>query len=110
LAQVGALAALLDEEFFQQTLRRTREGLRYLQEEVNKLGCKCFPSQTNFILVDVQGDATDLYEAMLRKGVIIRSMKPYGYSDMVRITVGTEEENRRLLDALTLCLRDLGYV
>lgn len=110
LAQVGALAALLDEEFYQQTLRRTRDWLNFLQKEINALGCKSYPSQTNFFLVDVRGDATALYEAMLYKGVIIRSMKPYGYEEMVRITVGSEEENNRLINALSACLRELSYV
>ncbi len=110
LAQVGALAALADEDFYQQTLQRTRQGLNYLQTEVAKLGCKSYPAQTNFFLVDVGGDATVLYEAMLHKGVIIRSMKPYGYTDMVRITVGSAEENQRCLAALSACLLELAYV
>ena len=110
LAQIGALAALQDEEFYQQTLQRTRKGLNYLQDEVNKLGCISYPAQTNFFLIDVQGDATALYEAMLHKGVIIRSMKPYGYTDMVRVTVGSEEENNRFLGALSACLLELAYV
>lgn len=110
LAQIGALAALEDEEFYQQTLQRTREGLNYLQAEVDKLGCKSYPSQTNFFLIDVKGDATVLYEAMLHKGVIIRSMKSYGYTDTVRITVGSEEENQRFLTALSECLHELAYV
>ncbi len=110
LAQVGALSALADEDFYQQTLQRTRQGLNYLQTEVAKLGCKSYPSQTNFFLVDVGGDATVLYEAMLHKGVIIRSMKPYGYTDMVRITVGSAEENQRFLAALSACLLELAYV
>ncbi len=109
LAQVGALAALQDEEFYQLTLQRTRAGLLYLQAEVEKLGCVSYSSQTNFFLVDVRGDATTLYEAMLYQGVIIRSMKPYGYASMVRITVGTQEENDRFLRALALCLDQLGY-
>lgn len=110
LAQIGALAALQDVDFYQQTLHRTRAGLNYLQAGVDKLGCKSYPSQTNFFLIDVHGDATALYEAMLYKGVIIRSMKPYGYSNMVRVTVGSEEENDRFLAALSLCLRELSYV
>lgn len=110
LAQVGALAALKDEEFYQQTLRQTRAGLNLLQEELLKLGCKSYPSQTNFFLVDVQGDAAAMFEAMLHKGVIVRSMKPYGYSDMIRVTVGTEEENKRFLQAFSECLRELSYV
>ncbi len=110
LAQIGALAALEYEEFYQQTLRRTREGLQFLQQAVETLGCKGYPSQTNFFLIDVLGDATILYEAMLRKGVIIRSMKPYGYADMIRVTVGSAQENERFLNALSACLHELSYV
>ena len=78
------------------------------------LGCIPYPSHTNFFLIDVRGDATSLYEAMLHKGVIVRSMKAYGYPDFIRITVGTEAENARFIDALDrlpagawLCLRDV---
>ncbi len=110
LAQVAALAALEDTEFYQQTLDKTRQGMVWLQNEVEKLGCRRYLSQTNFFLVDVKGDATALYEAMLHKGVIIRSMKAYGYTNVIRITVGTEEENHRCITALAECLTELSYV
>jgi histidinol-phosphate aminotransferase len=77
---------------------------------VEKLGCITYPSQTNFFLIDVKGDAAALYEAMLYKGVIIRSMKPYGYSHVIRITVGTDKENHRFIGTLAECLGELGYV
>ncbi len=109
LAQVAAVAALEDTEFYEKTLKGTKEGMAWLHEEIKKLGCTCYPSQTNFFLVDVGGDATELYEAMLYKGVIIRSMKAYGYSKVIRITVGTMEENQRLLAALSECLTELSY-
>lgn len=110
LAQVAAVAALDDTEFYEKTLQGTREGMAWLRKEVEKLGCITYPSQTNFFLIDVKGDAAALYEAMLYKGVIIRSMKPYGYSHVIRITVGTDEENYRFIRALTQCLDELGYV
>jgi len=110
LAQVAAVAALADTAFYEKTLRGTREGIAWLRKEVEKLGCTTYPSQTNFFLIDVKGDAAALYEAMLYKGVIIRSMKPYGYSHVIRITVGTEEENHRFVGALADCLDELGYV
>ncbi len=109
LAQVAAVAALGDTEFYEKTLKGTKEGMEWLQKEITALGCTCYPSQTNFFLVDVGGDAADLYEAMLYKGVIIRSMKAYGYSNVIRITVGTMEENQRLLTSLAECLIDLSY-
>jgi histidinol-phosphate aminotransferase len=108
-AQAGALAALDDTDHYEHTLRATAEGRLWLSEAVTQLGCIPYPSHTNFFLIDVRGDATRLYEAMLYKGVIVRSMKAYGYPDFIRITVGTAAENQRFVAALSDCLRDLGY-
>nr|WP_321465752.1 histidinol-phosphate transaminase [uncultured Desulfobulbus sp.] len=109
-AQAGALAALADTAHYQLTLSGTAVGRAWLSAEVTRLGCTPYPSSTNFFLIDVKGDATKLYEAMLYKGVIVRSMKAYGYPDFIRITVGTEAENQRFIGALADCLKDLGYV
>ncbi len=109
-AQVGGLAALSDVAHYNKTLNGTRAGRKRLSEQVELLGCRAYPSHTNFFLIDVRGDATELYEAMLHKGVIVRSMKAYGYPDFIRITVGTEAENTRFIGALTDCLDALGYV
>jgi histidinol-phosphate aminotransferase len=108
-AQAGALAALDDTAHYNHTLRATTDERNWLSEAVRKLGCAPYPSHTNFFLIDVRGDATKLYEAMLYKGVIVRSMKAYGYPDFIRITVGTTAENQRFVSALAECLRDLGY-
>lgn len=108
-AQAGALAALDDLAHYQLTLNGTAEGRAWLSAEAVKLGCVAYPSHTNFFLIDVQGDATKLYEAMLYKGVIVRSMKAYGYPNFIRITVGTTAENQRFISALADCLQDLGY-
>ena len=110
MAQAGAVAALEDEEYLQKIIQNNRAGREYLMAKVQELGCVSYPSQTNFFLIDVLGDATVLYEAMLRKGVIVRSMKAYGFPNYIRITVGTEEENSRFLMALCECLQELGYV
>ena len=109
VAQAGALAALDDTDHYNTTLRGTAEGRAWLSRAVTELGCRPYPSYTNFFLIDVGGDATRLYEAMLYKGVIVRSMKAYGYPECIRITVGTAEENQRFVTALGDCLRDLGY-
>ena len=108
-AQAGALAALDDDAHYHATLRGTAEGRTWLTNAVTRLGCRPYPSHTNFLLIDVGGDATRLYEAMLYKGVIVRSMKAYGYPECIRITVGTTAENRRCAAALDECLRDLAY-
>lgn len=110
MAQVGALAALRDEEHYQKTLELTLKGLQYLQQEVEKLGCKAYPSHANFFLVDVRGNSEKLYQALLHKGVIVRSMNTYGFDTFIRVTVGTEEENNRFLRSLAECLAELDYV
>jgi len=110
LALVGAQAALQDDEFYRMTVRLTDEGKRTLMEAVDALGCRSLPSHTNFFLIDVRGDATRLYETMLHKGVIVRSMKAYGYPEYIRINVGTTAENDRFVRALQSCLTECGYV
>lgn len=110
LAQVAAQAAIEDTEFFEATLSKTIEGREFLMTEVDKLGCKSYPSETNFFLIDVLGDADKLYNAMLYKGVIVRSMRAYGFPRFIRITVGTDEENARFLRSFAECLKELNYV
>ena len=110
MALAGAEAALDDDAFYNQTISLTQEGKKYLMDGVTRLGCRSYPSQTNFFLIDVRGDATVLYESMLRKGVIVRSMKAYGFADCIRINVGTQSENERFLKALEESLAECGYV
>jgi len=109
LAQIGGIAALEDEEYYQLTLQRTRQGIAWLSREVARLGCRPLPTHTNFFLIDVGGDGKKLYEHMLHKGVIVRPMQAYGYPSFIRITVGRESENLRFVAALAESLQDLGY-
>ncbi|MDW7771408.1 MAG: histidinol-phosphate transaminase [Desulfobulbaceae bacterium] len=109
LAQAGALAALDDSAHYRMTIAETVKGRQWLSTRMEEIGCRPYPSHTNFFLIDVGGDATRLYEAMLHKGVIVRSMKAYGFPDFIRITVGTREENQRFVHSLQDCLRDLQY-
>ena len=110
LAQVGTLAALDDEAHYRKTMTMTREGMDWLCAELNKLGCATFPSQTNFFLIDVGGDAKEVYRKMLTKGVIIRAMNAYGYPGYIRLTVGLPEENKKFLKAFTETVKELGYM
>ncbi len=104
LAQVGAIAALDDTEHYNKTLEMTTKGITWITEQLTKLGLRCYPTQTNFFLVDLQKECKPFYEKMLRKGVIIRPMSSYGYPNFIRITVGLPEENKRLVQAVKECL------
>ena len=104
VAQVGALAALDDDFFFQRTIRMVHEELDFLYEKINEMGLRYFPTETNFFLIDVQQDAKRVFERMLRRGVIVRAMTAYGYPTCIRVNVGLSGENRRFVEALKAVL------
>ncbi len=100
LAQVGAQAALTDAEFLFRTKDVVRRGRAFLEEGLRRLGLTFVPSQANFILIAVGREGRQVYEAMLREGVIIRAMDAYGFPRHIRVNVGLPEENERFLAAL----------
>jgi histidinol-phosphate aminotransferase len=100
LAQAAGLAALEDEHHVLECVRMIEAGRHYLYDEFNSLGVKYVPSRANFILVDVGRSASDIYQRLLKEGVIVRPMTPFGMESALRITVGTPQENRRLVKAL----------
>jgi len=99
LAQVAVIAGLEDHRHVRDTLRVNREGMAYLERELARLKFSIIPSQANFILVEV-GNGRAAYDALLRRGVIVRPMDGYGLPRHVRISVGLPEENRKLIAAL----------
>ncbi len=107
LAQVGALAALDDEEFLNKTKKTVWNGLEYLYGEIEKMGLEYVRSEANFFLIRVDRNARDVYEAMLRKGVIIRAMNAYGLPDYIRVNVGKKEENKRFISAFREVMSEL---
>lgn len=100
LAQIAATAALDDDDFLEKTLRVVHQGLDCLYAELAKRGLPYFPSQANFFLIDVKQPADEVFERLLRQGVIVRSMRAYGYPQYIRLSVGLPEENERFLSAL----------
>jgi histidinol-phosphate aminotransferase len=104
LAQAAALAALEDESLTLECVRMIEAGRHYLYEELHGLGVKYVPSRANFILVDVGRSASDIYQRLLKEGVIVRPLTPFGMESALRVTVGTPQENRRLIKALRVVL------
>lgn len=104
LAQVAALAALDDREHVERSLLSNRRGLDFLGQELPKLGLRVIPSVANFIYVETGRDAQDDAEALLRLGVIVRPLAFMGMPAGLRVTVGTEEENQRAVEAFARLL------
>lgn len=99
IAQAAALAALDDDTHLDKARRVNVDGMRQLVQGFDQLGLKYIPSAGNFICVEV-GEAGQVYEQLLRAGVIVRPVANYGMPRHLRITVGLTNENQRFLDAL----------
>ncbi len=107
VAQAAAMAALDDKEHIERTVRCNREERQKLTVALAQRGLHVVPSQANFVLVDLQRDGGQAYEALLRQGVIVRPMRNYGLPTWQRITVGTAAQNTTLLAALDTMLNEL---
>ncbi len=108
LAQVAAVAALEDESFVERGLDHNRRELGRIQSAVESMGLTVTPSFTNFLLIDLCGrSGKDVYEALMKKGVIVRPMAPYGLPGTIRVTAGLKEENDIFLEALKEIIADM---
>lgn len=110
LAEEAALAALEDEAFRAETLAVVRAGRAMLSRELAALGCRVYPSQSNFIMFEPpEGvDSARLFEDLLRRGFILRPLGGYGLPRHLRVSVGTAEENEGLVTVLRELMRSAG--
>ena len=99
LAQAAAIAALDDTDYVEQSCRLNREGMRQLEQGFKHLGLDFIPSHGNFICVKI-GDAARVNLALMQHGIIVRPVANYGMPEFLRVTIGTQAENQRFLDAL----------
>lgn len=101
LAQEAGICALRDEEFKQKTVDHTVRERKMLSEAMRELGFVVYPSHSNFIMFEPKGiDAKTLCQRLLESGVIVRALSSYGLPHLVRVSVGTCDENREFLQAL----------
>ena len=99
IAQAGALAGLADEEHQRKTRELTIEGRNFLQHEFTAMGLEFVPSFANFVLVRV-GDGRAVFQALMRKGIIVRDMTSYALPEWIRVSIGTMPQNARFLTEL----------
>ena len=100
VAQAGALGALDDLDFLRRTQRLVAQGRRYLARAFTQINLYFVPSEANFILVNIRRNARQVFEALLRHGVIVRPMSAYGLETYIRVTIGKREELIRFVRAL----------
>jgi histidinol-phosphate aminotransferase len=99
-AQVAAIAALADNAHIQHSRLVNREGMRFLQSACDELGLRYLPSIGNFLCVNVGRPGLEVFQKLLRKGIIVRPVSNYGLVNFVRITIGSERENAMLIAAM----------
>lgn len=95
----AGIAALEDKEHLRQTVKTIRSGRAFLRDNIP---FKTYPSQANFVLVDVSPfTAEEMCEALLRKGIIVRDCSSFrgAGNSLIRISVGTKEQNMRVIEA-----------
>lgn len=105
LALVAAQAALDDHEHISRSVKMNTEGLQQLREAFTAMGLAFIPSVGNFICAEIGPNAMAVYEDLLREGVIVRPIASYEMPNHLRFTIGTQEENQRVIAALEKILK-----
>ena len=102
IAMVAGIAAMGDKDFLHKTLMLNRVGYEFLESNLSKLNITTIPSVTNFITTvwESQKKANYITDALLQKGIIVRNLSPFGWANCIRISIGTEEQNNRLISEL----------
>ncbi|MGH7233591.1 MAG: histidinol-phosphate transaminase [Nitrospiraceae bacterium] len=96
LAQLAALAALEDEEHVAQSRSMNHAEMDVMRAGLHALGLQPLPSEANFLYFDAGRDGGEVFQALLRQGVIVRHI----HGRMLRVTIGLPDENRQFLQAL----------
>jgi histidinol-phosphate aminotransferase len=104
VAQAAALAALGDPEHVRRSQAAAAAGIPALSDAARALGLRPYPSAANFLLVDVGREAAPVYDALLRRGAIVRPLAAWGLPRHLRISIGTAEQTARVIDALRAVL------
>jgi histidinol-phosphate aminotransferase len=103
-----ATAAIKDQGYFRTNVETIKRDRRVLAEQLRLLGFRVLDSHTNFVWADTDSDtAAEIYERLVKRNIFVRYFNRPGISDKLRITVGTPEQNNRLLAALREILAEL---
>ncbi|MBG9736036.1 histidinol-phosphate transaminase [Paenibacillus alvei] len=105
-AQAAALAAVQDQAFIEDCRQKNAVGIQYVQQQFARMNLDSFPAHGNFIMVDVGFSAIEVFNALLRRGIITRAGHSK-YPQHIRITIGSQEENEAMVQALEEALEEV---
>lgn len=107
VGQVAARAALKDQDHVKAVRDANNRGRDFLAKEFKRMGLSYVPTQTNFVFVEAGVDAKALFQRLLQKGIIVRTGDIFGYPRHLRVSFGTEEQNRRFIKTLEETLSEM---
>jgi len=108
MAQAAARAALEDRKHVERSRQMVENSRRQLTDGFTEMGLKVVPDQANFCFVDTGVDSKEVFQALMQRGVIVRTGDIFGYPTYIRVTYGTEEQNKRFLEGLKEVLAELS--
>jgi len=105
LAAAAGVAALEDEAHLERSRALNEEGKAYLYGVLDRLGLAYVPTESNFVLIETGRPAVEVFDALLRQGVLVRPCGSFGLPTAIRVTIGKPEENQKFAQALEKVLR-----
>ena len=102
-AQIAAIAALNDQNYLQSSLKLNKEGIAGMKKLFDEYELDYIPTVANFLtLVFKNKKSAKLFcKSMLQRGVILRHLSGFGLPECVRVTTGTQEENKIFFDHIS---------
>jgi len=107
LSQAACLAALDDVKHLERSRQVNDAGKEFLYRQFEKMKLFYIPSEGNFVLIDPKLDSMEVFTRLQKRGVIIRPVKNYGLPTAVRVTIGTEKQNKKLVSSLKKVLKEV---
>lgn len=105
-AQAAAAVSITDAEFIEKCRTANEQGILYLTREFDRMGLRYFPAHGNFIMVDCGKPAAEVFDGLLRRGVIVRGGHALGFPTSLRVTVGSLQQNETFIRALEQVLEE----
>jgi len=100
VAQAAAIASLGDSDQLTRTTELNNAGKKYFYAQLDEMGITYIPTEANFIMLDSGLPAKEVFQELLRHGVIVRTGDPFGLPTWLRVTIGTSAMNERFIKAL----------
>ncbi len=105
IAQAAAIAALKDKEFLKRAIDENTNGKLYFYNEFKRMGLEYIVTEANFIMVNINRDDKGVFDALLRKGIIVRPGYLFDMNGWLRVSIGTMAQNMRFVSELEKILK-----